>query len=41
LPEIIGMCHRVIVIREGKLMKIFNKNELTEENLMAAAVGNI
>ena len=41
LPEIIGMCHRVIVIREGKLMKIFNKSELTEENLMAAAVGNI
>ncbi|MHB8279129.1 MAG: sugar ABC transporter ATP-binding protein [Candidatus Humimicrobiaceae bacterium] len=41
LPEIIGMCHRVIVIREGKLMKIFNKNELNEESLMAAAVGNI
>ncbi|MCL4385705.1 MAG: sugar ABC transporter ATP-binding protein [Actinobacteria bacterium] len=41
LPEIIGMCHRVIVMREGKLIKIFNKNELSEENLMAAAVGNI
>jgi len=41
LPEIIGMCHRVIVIREGMMVKIFNKEELTEENLLHAAVGNV
>jgi len=41
LPEIIGMCHRVLVIREGKLIKQFRKEEINEEDLMHAAVGNI
>jgi ABC-type sugar transport system ATPase subunit len=41
LPEIIGMCHRAAVIREGTLVKIFGKNELTEEDLVAAAVGHV
>jgi ABC-type sugar transport system ATPase subunit len=41
LPEIIGMCHRVVVIHEGKLIRIFKKDELSEENLIHAAVGNI
>ena len=41
LPEIIGMCHRVLVIREGKLIKRFRKEEINEEDLMHAAVGNI
>jgi ABC-type sugar transport system ATPase subunit len=39
LPEIIGMCHRSAVIREGALVRIFGTGELTEENLIAAAVG--
>jgi len=41
LPEIIGMCHRAVVIREGTLARIFAKGELTEENLIAAAVGHM
>ena len=41
LPEIIGMCHRVLVIREGSLVKEFKKQQLNEEDLMHAAVGNI
>jgi ABC-type sugar transport system ATPase subunit len=41
LPEIIGMCHRVVVVREGRLMKIFEKDEITEEILIHAAVGSI
>jgi len=41
LPEIIGMCHRVVVMHEGRLVKIFGKGELTEENLIHAAVGNV
>jgi ABC-type sugar transport system ATPase subunit len=40
LPEIIGMCHRAAVIREGALVRIFGKEELTEERLIAAAVGH-
>jgi ABC-type sugar transport system ATPase subunit len=40
LPEIIGMCHRAAVIREGSLVRIFGKDELAEERLIAAAVGH-
>jgi ABC-type sugar transport system ATPase subunit len=35
------MCHRAVVIREGTLARIFAKGELTEENLIAAAVGHM
>ncbi|HUJ73347.1 MAG TPA: sugar ABC transporter ATP-binding protein [bacterium] len=40
LPEIIGMCHRVAVIREGAMAGVFGKQDLTEERLIAAAVGH-
>jgi ribose transport system ATP-binding protein len=40
MPEIMGMCHRVVVIREGRLVKTFGKDELSEENLIRAAVGH-
>jgi ABC-type sugar transport system ATPase subunit len=40
LPEIIGMCHRAAVIREGSLVRIFSKDELSEERLIASAVGH-
>jgi len=40
LPEIIGMCHRAAVIREGALVGFFGKEELAEEKLIAAAVGH-
>jgi ribose transport system ATP-binding protein len=39
LPEIIGMCHRAAVVREGTIVKTFGAEELTEENLIAAGVG--
>ncbi len=41
LPEIIGMCHRAAVVREGDLVGIFAKGELTEERLIAAAVSGV
>jgi rhamnose transport system ATP-binding protein len=41
LPEIIGMCHRAVVIREGVLVKIFGKGDMTEERLVSAAVGHV
>ena len=40
LPEIIGMCHRAAVIREGALVRFFDKDEMAEEKLLAAAVGH-
>lgn len=39
LPEIIGISDRVAVIHEGKLSGELNRDELTQHNLMAKAVG--
>lgn len=39
LPEIINMCDRVCVIREGKLMKILSREEMSQEEIMKYAAG--
>lgn len=39
LPEIIGMSTRVAVMFEGKLMKVLDRNELSEETIMHYATG--
>ena len=38
--ELLGMCDRIAVIYEGRLIKIFNGIEATEEKIMAAASDN-
>lgn len=38
LPEIIGMCDRVCVMMEGRITKILNRNELTQETIMHYAI---
>ncbi len=37
LPEIIGLCDRVVVMHEGKVTGKLTKEELTEERIMALA----
>ncbi|MHB1337103.1 MAG: sugar ABC transporter ATP-binding protein [Candidatus Humimicrobiaceae bacterium] len=37
MTELLGMCDRIAVIYEGKLVKVFNSFEATEEKIMAAA----
>ncbi|MEI8131192.1 MAG: sugar ABC transporter ATP-binding protein [Leptolinea sp.] len=37
LPEILAMCDRVLVLCEGRLTGLFNKNEATQEMIMEAA----
>jgi len=37
--EVIGICDRVIVMREGKVEAVLEKDELTEENIMRPAIG--
>jgi ribose transport system ATP-binding protein len=37
--EVIGICDRVIVMREGKIGAVLKKDELTEENIMRPAIG--
>ncbi|MEM1505586.1 sugar ABC transporter ATP-binding protein [Domibacillus sp. 8LH] len=39
LPEVIGMCDRVIVMKEGKQVVELNKEELNEENILQYAMG--
>ncbi len=39
LPEILGMSDRIIVMHEGKITAIMNKEEATQESIMYAATG--
>lgn len=39
LPEILGMSDRIMVIHEGEIAAIFNREEATQEKIMAAATG--
>lgn len=41
LPEIIGMSDRVVVMHEGKISGILQRDELSQELLMQYATGNI
>jgi rhamnose transport system ATP-binding protein len=40
LPEVLAMSDRVLVMREGRQMGIFDRTEATEETVMAAAMGH-
>ena len=39
LPEVLGMSDRVLVMREGRQMSIFDRGEATQESVMSAAMG--
>ena len=39
LPEVIGMSDRVLIMREGRLVKELERNELTEEKVLHYAMG--
>jgi len=39
LPEIVGVCERVIVMREGRIAGELSGKEITEENIMLQAAG--
>ena len=39
MPEIIGMCDRVIVMRQGYISAELEKQEMSEDNLIKAAMG--
>ena len=39
LPEILGMSHRVLVMRQGRIVANIPREEATEERIMAAATG--
>ena len=39
LPEVIGVSDRVVVIHEGRMSGIIEKDEVSEENIMLLASG--
>lgn len=39
LPEILAMSHRVLVMRQGRIVAEFARDEATEERILAAATG--
>jgi rhamnose transport system ATP-binding protein len=39
LPEVLAMSDRILVMREGRQMGIFDREEATQENVMTAAMG--
>jgi len=39
LPELIGMSDRIVILHEGRIGGEFNRDEATQENLLAAAMG--
>ena len=41
LPEILGMADRVLVMREGRMAGLYERDGLTAETLVQAATGNV
>ncbi|HVL39384.1 MAG TPA: sugar ABC transporter ATP-binding protein [Fimbriimonadaceae bacterium] len=39
MPELIGLCHRVLVMREGRVVGELSGDDLTEEKIMLLAAG--
>ncbi len=37
LPELLSLCDRIMVLREGKCSAVFNRNEATQEKILDAA----
>ncbi len=41
LPELLGMCDEIMVLREGRLTGVLSKQEATQENIMKLSVGGV
>ena len=39
LPEVLAMSDRILVMREGRQMAIFDQREATQERVLSAAMG--
>jgi ABC-type sugar transport system ATPase subunit len=39
LPEILGMCHRILVVRGGRIVAEFGRHEASADAVMSAATG--
>jgi ribose transport system ATP-binding protein len=41
VPELVGLCTRVLVMYRGTIVAELTREELTEESVMRAALGNV
>ena len=41
MPEILGMCDRIVVMREGRMTSVLNKEDATQERILEAAMSDI
>lgn len=41
LPEVLGMADRVLVMREGHIVRELSRSEANSENVIAAATGAV
>ena len=41
LPEVLGIGDRILVMREGRLTAEFDRDDASEESIMAAATGQL
>ena len=39
MPEVLGMCDRIVVMKEGRITRILDKEEATQEVILEAAMG--
>ena len=39
LPEVLGMSDRIAVMHEGRIARMFHRNQATQETVLAAALG--
>jgi len=39
LPEVLAMSDRIVVMREGRQMGVFDRTKATQEKIMTAAMG--
>jgi ABC-type sugar transport system ATPase subunit len=39
LPEVLGMSHRVLVVRDGRIVREFTRDTVTPDAVIAAATG--
>jgi ABC-type sugar transport system ATPase subunit len=39
LPEVLGMSHRILVVREGRIRAEFTRAEATPDKVIAVAAG--
>jgi len=39
LPELLRVCDRIMVMRQGELVAVLDHEDATEQNIMALAIG--